>query len=241
MIAITEGRKSEVLELIKGIEKSITENNKTNSSIATICEIEFKKSEELLTSTDSLAPILRTALVINWREAAMKSRYDRFRKLFPSILDLQGLMGAIESTTAFEFCANYLNINPNPLKPEANPKYALLRTLTKGFLEYQETIRSPTEIDALRHWATKINLSNLKDDFIGKRKGVGIGVVENIRLNLGYSVIKPDRHVIGVMKYYLKIDIPFEQYNDLSALLGLNPRYLDCILFEYGKLKGIST
>ena len=75
----------------------------------------------------------------------------------------------------------------------------------------------------------------------GKRHGVGPGVVGNIKLNLGERVIKPDRHVIGVMKQFLQIDIPFDRYNEFARFIGLDPRYLDCILFEYGKLKNISA
>lgn len=97
--------------------------------------------------------------------------------------------------------------------------------------------------DAVRvfHWSERVDLSNLKDDFIGKRHGVGVGVVENIRLNLGYRIVKPDRHIIGVMKNFLQVDIPPSGYSDFARLLGIDPRYFDCILFEYGKAKSISA
>jgi hypothetical protein len=85
-----------------------------------------------------------------------------------------------------------------------------------------------------------VDLTALKSDFIGRRHGVGPGVVENIRLNLGYSVVKPDRHVIGVMQKFLKVVIPLYAYNDFATHIGVNPRYFDCLLFEYGKAKNIS-
>ena len=86
-----------------------------------------------------------------------------------------------------------------------------------------------------------MNLAELKNDPIGKRHGVGPAVVENIRLNLGDRVVKPDRHVIGVMKKFLQVDIPLDGYNEFARLIGKDPRYLDCILFEYGKAKTISA
>lgn len=230
-----------VLLLIKEIEEAIVTHGSQAHSLSHVCNIVSSKSKELLNSTDSLSPILRTALVINWKESAMQSRYKRFKELFPEVTDLQHLKKLIESINAFDFCTIYLNIKPNPTKPQANPKYALLKTLTDGFLEYKDLIGASNEMEALRHWATRVNVKDLRNDFIGRRKGVGIGVVENIRLNLGYTVIKPDRHVIGVVQHFLKLDIQPEKYLELSRALGIDARYLDCLLFEYGKLKNISA
>ncbi len=86
-----------------------------------------------------------------------------------------------------------------------------------------------------------MDLKNLKKDFIGKRHGVGPGVVGNIKLNLGERVIKLDRHVIGVMKKFLQVDISLDRYNEFASFIGMDPRYLDCLLFEYGKAKNISA
>lgn len=237
---IATEQKSEILNLLSKMEESLVVTDAGTNSIAALCEVSDKKSKLLLESIDPLTPILRTALVINWRESSMQSRYDRFRKLYPAISNLSDLQNALDSTDAMLFCKDYLDIKANPLKPDANPKYALLKTLTKGFLEYKVEFGFAAEIDAIRHWALNLKVSELKKDSIGKRKGVGIGVVENIRLNLGYPVIKPDRHVIGVMKQCFKLDIPCERYIEFATLLGLNARYLDCVLFEYGKLKKIS-
>jgi hypothetical protein len=65
-------------------------------------------------------------------------------------------------------------------------------------LEYQKFFRLSSEIKAIRHWSAKVDFANLKNDPIGKRHGVGPAVVQNIKLNLGESVGKMDRHVIGV-------------------------------------------
>jgi hypothetical protein len=43
------------------------------------------------------------------------------------------------------------------------------------------------------------------------------------------------------MKEFLKVGNPFDRYNEFASFIGLDPRYLDCILFEYGKLKNISA
>lgn len=237
---ITDFKKSEILSLLQGMENTLTASGQ---SIRDICANRIRESCLLLKSNDSLAPILRTALVINWREAAMISRYNRFRTEFPDVSCLSHLKNIIDNhhNDVLGFCRVYLNISPNPNAPHKNPKYNLLKELTNGFLGYKEEHGFATEIGALRDWCLRVDISNVKKDYIGKIKGVGIGVIENIRLNLGYSVIKPDRHVIGVMQSCFKVDIPVDRYNDFSTLLGIDRRYLDCILFEYGKLKGIST
>lgn len=144
----------------------------------------------------------------------------------------------MDNKDALDFCKTYLNINA---KTDRNPKYCLLRELTNGFLEYQKFHRLPSEIEAIRHWSAGVKLDDLKKDFIGKRHGVGPGVVGNIKLNLGERVIKPDRHVIGVMKKFLQVDIALDRYNEFASFIGMDPRYLDCLLFEYGKAKSISA
>lgn len=88
-----------------------------------------------------------------------------------------------------------------------------------------------------------MKFDDLKNDPIGKRHGVGPGVVGNIKLNLGERVVKLDRHVIGVMKKFLQLEgVPVDAYDEFAKFIGIeNPRYFDCILFEYGKAKNISA
>jgi hypothetical protein len=43
------------------------------------------------------------------------------------------------------------------------------------------------------------------------------------------------------MKKFLQVDIPLDRYNEFAGLIGKDPRYLDCLLFEYGKAKSISA
>lgn len=229
---ITSAKRLEVLSLISKIENSMSLSHSA-TSIADSCE-------RLIKSTDAVAPVLRTALVINWKESMMKQRYERFVKMFPEISSLSELKKILDDTPPLEFCKTYLDINANPSTPENNPKYRLLKELTDGFLEYQKIHSLSSEIEALRHWALNVDLCYLKSDPIGKRHGVGPGVVENIRLNLGYSVIKPDRHVIGVMQKVLQVNIPVDGYNKFAEEIGINARYLDYLLFEYGKAQNIS-
>jgi len=238
---ISNDKKQKVLSLISEIEKSTVKHDDKDIAICAVCRKITAESAELANSSDSLTPILRTSLVINWKESAMKSRYDRFRKEFPEITTLSALKRVMDSTGPLEFCKKYLNINAARSAADKNPKYCLLRELTNGFLEYQKEHGLPSEIEAIRHWSARVKDKELKRDFIGKRHGVGPGVIANIKLNLGERVIKPDRHVIGVMKKFLQVDIPFDRYNEFASFIGLDPRYLDCILFEYGKLKSIST
>jgi hypothetical protein len=191
---------------------------------------------ELLASSDAVAPVLRTALVINWRESAMKVRYERFRRQFPEIDSLAALKAAIDRTKPLDFCRTYLQINADPANPVANPKYRLLTTLTNAFLSYQASLGFQTEIEAMRDWAERVDLSNLRNDPIGMHKHVGPGTVENIRLNLGLPVVKPDRHVISTVKSALGIDVKPNEYTLLARALQQDPRYFDYILFEHGRL-----
>jgi len=238
---ISNDKKQRVLSLISEIEKSTVKHGDKDIAIDALCRNITAKSAELAKSNDSLTPILRTALVINWKESAMKVRYSRFRKEFPNITTLSALKQAMDSTDALDFCKKYLDINANSSAADKNPKYCLLRELTNGFLEYQKKLGFSSEIEAIRHWSANVNPKKLKSDCIGKLHGVGPGVIGNIKLNLGERVIKPDRHVIGVMKEFLKVDIPFDRYNEFASFIELDARYLDCILFQYGKLKKISA
>lgn len=237
---LSNEKRQDVLSRISEIENYVIRHDDKDVAICVLCNEIAAESEKLADLSDSLMPILRTALVINWRESAMKSRYNHFRKAFPEISTLSALKSVMDSTDPLDFCKRYLNINANSSAPDKNPKYCLLRELTHGFLDYQKEYGFSSEIEAIRHWSTNLKLEDLKNDFIGKRPGVGPGVVANIRLNLGEVVIKPDRHVISVMKDFLAVDIPFDRYGEFARAIGKNPRYLDCILFEYGKAKKIS-
>jgi hypothetical protein len=238
---LSDDEKQKVLSLINEIEQSIVRHPDKDIGIGSLCKSITEESAKLTKSSDSLTPILRTALVINWKESAMKVRYDRFRKKFPKITTLSALKRVMDSTDPLDFCREYLNINAASSAADRNPKYCLLKELTDGFLEYQKRYGFFSEIEAIRDWSARVKPDDLKNDPIGERHGVGPGVIGNIRLNLGERVIKPDRHVIGVMKEFLKVNIPVERYNEFASFIGLDPRYLDCILFEYGKLKNIST
>lgn len=238
---ISSEKKLEVLSRVSEIENIVVSADDRAISIGALCRTITEESAELTDSSDSLAPILRTALVINWRESAMKSRYERFVATFPEISTLSALKRVIDSTEPLEFCKTYLKINANSAAADKNPKYCLLKELTDGFLEYQKLFGLASEIEAIRHWSARVKLSDLKNDPIGRRRGVGPGVVGNIKLNLGDRVVKPDRHVIGVMQKFLQVDIPLDRYSEFARFIGKDPRYFDCILFEYGKAKKISA
>lgn len=234
---LQDHEKSQLLERFLEIERI----NVNGQPIGEIVRSVVEESEALMKATDPIAPILRTALVINWRESAMKKRYESFRHRLPDIDSLSALKAAIDETSPIDFCSNYLGIRANPEKPEKNPKYMLLKALTRGFLEYQATQKIPSEIEAIRHWADRVDIGNLKGDPIGKLHGVGPGTVENIRLNLGYSTVKPDRHVIGVAQKVLGVTSSPLQYTKLAEFIGINPRRFDSVLFEYGKAAGVSS
>lgn len=230
-----------VYDQLKRIENTSVSTGAETTTIGACCRIVATDSRSLLASTDALTPVLRTALVINWKEAAMKKRYDRFRELFPGVTTLSALKQELDSHNPLDFCHKFLLINANPLCPENNPKYRLLCELTNGFLEYQTQYQLASEIQAIRHWSARVDRSHLEDDFMGKRRGVGPGVVGNIKLNLGERTIKPDRHVIGVLRQFLNVKISFDKFDAFAAELGMDARYLDCLLFEFGKASNIAV
>jgi len=126
-------------------------------------------------------------------------------------------------------------LNINSERPEINPKYVLLKTLCEAFLEYQKEIKISDEIELLKYWATNLDLERLKDDPIGKYKGIGIGVIQNMVLSMGIPAIKPDRHVINSIKNYLGITIKTSEFSKVARLLGVSDFYFDKVLFEYSR------
>ena len=182
----------------------------------------------------SVKPIIGTALVINWEFTKLaKPRIDRFMELFPEIDSIKKLYSVILGTDPKLFLTKYLNINSD--RPERNPKYVLLKTLCEAFLEYQKEIKINNEIKLLKYWATHVDLERLKDDPIGKYKGIGIGTIQNIILSMGIPAVKPDRHVINSIKNYFGITIKTSEYPKVARLLGVSDFYFDKVLFEYSR------
>jgi hypothetical protein len=236
---LSDKGKAEIRAKLAEMEKTTVATEKQgNVPIEKLAREDAEISSSLLKSNDALMPVLRTALVINWKEKAMSSRYNHFRKSFPEITTLTQLKEAMDQEDPLAFCDAYLNIKASS---ENNPKYRLLKTLVDGFLEYCSTLGISTEIGALRHWAENVDIKNLNSDPIGRLHGVGIGVVENIRRNLGMHVIKPDRHVIGVMEKWLQLKLPPTEYGNLADSISVDRRYFDFVLFKFGQAKGISA
>ncbi len=108
---ISNEKKQEVLSLISEIENLTVKHDDKDIAIGTLCRTITAESAELAKSSDSLTPILRTALVINWKESAMKSRYERFVRCFPEISTLSALKRVMDNKGALDFCKTYLKIN----------------------------------------------------------------------------------------------------------------------------------
>lgn len=229
--------KSQFMKKFESLENQhILDANGKSITLADYCKKKLENSKRLQESTDSLTPIYKTALEINWKQSAMKKRLEYFRENFPEVNSLEKMHEIIISTDPLVFCKKYLLINANPHKPDKNPKYRLLQELIIGFLEYREINQIDTEIESIRHWANNVQLNDLKNDIIGKRPGIGIGVVENIRLNLGMDTIKPDRHVLNVLMYEFGfMNIQNNELLNLATEIGINKFYMDRVLFEYGR------
>jgi len=232
--------KQKFYERFSQLEKEYIQNeNGETVNIKAYCSQKLQNTQNLMVSTDALTPVLKTALVINWKTVAMQKRIKRFQNLYPEIDSLEKMQNLLNTMDALLFCKRYLDINVNPAKPDKNPKYVLLKNLVNGFLDYKDAFKLSSEIQALRHWADNLNP---KSDFIGRLNGVGPGVVENIRLNLGYHVIKPDRHVFGVLEKEFGLNwIEYTDFLILAKELEINAFYLDRVLFEYGRKLHISS
>jgi hypothetical protein len=135
---ISNDKKRKVLSRIKEIESFIISRGDPAITIGSLRKAIAAESAELAKSSDSLTPILRTALVINWKESAMKSRYERFVRKFPEISTLSALKRKMDHTEPLDFCKIYLNINANRLAAEKNPKYCLLRGLNRRLFGISE-------------------------------------------------------------------------------------------------------
>jgi hypothetical protein len=84
---LSNEKRQEVLSRISEIESFVIKHDDKDVAICALCNKKAAESEKLTELSDSLMPILRTALVINWRESAMKSdttisgrRFRRYRR-----------------------------------------------------------------------------------------------------------------------------------------------------------------
>ena len=113
MISISERQKAQILSKIIEIENFALSPSDGGITVRAFGERIMAECAELANSSDSVTPVFRTALVINWPEKAMESRYKRFRELFPQITTLSHLKHAMDSSSALSFCKRYLDINAN--------------------------------------------------------------------------------------------------------------------------------
>jgi hypothetical protein len=222
-------KRFKMLEDFVGTDDSTGERNKLSI-------LASKREKVFLTSKLKMSsyPLIEVSLVINWNYTKLaKPRIDRFKKDFPEIKTISQLDQLLKSTLPGVFLKKYLGINSS--NPERNPKYNLLKSLVKGFIEYQKQTGIENEIKMLYHWGDHIILKNYKEDPVGKQPGVGQGVIQNLSLCLGMQVLKPDRHVINTIKNQLKLDVSPIEFPELAKELGVSPLYLDKVLFEYGR------
>lgn len=242
MSILNSKEQQEFLKKFKILEDFIGTDDRTGKR-APLRELALdreKRWQDKLEQKSSLFPVFNVSLTINWDfEKLAKPRIDRFKKLYPEITSLQELKNRLNEEGPKLFIKKYMDIEADPKNPDKNPKFALLKTLIDGFLSYQKKFGFINEYEALRHWADNLNLKEYKQDYIGCRKGVGLGTIQNIKLNMGYNVVKPDRHVRNVLKTFFDVDIEFYQHDELARELDFTPLYFDKVLFEYGRNKGL--
>ena len=227
-------------EKIQGLKCFLTEienlyvTNENDS--VTIRQLALRRQKEAVEcdklSKSPVDSVVSTALVINWGEELARPRIKHFKK--KQINSIEMLYETILNTEPKLFLKEYLDINSD--KPTYNPKYKLLKTLCQAFLKYKTKHNFESEIEAMIHWADNLDIKDLDNDTVGKNYGVSYGVVQNIKLTLGYNVIKPDRHVLKILKERLNKTIKPQELSELAVDLEMSELYLDTLLFEYGKL-----
>lgn len=207
----------------------------------TLKELGDKRLKEILsidkTKISPVYPVVSTALAIRSRESAAIKRKKRFFEKFPEITSLEKLKIVLETTDPRDFLSTYLDIKSNLPDPTQNPKYARLKNLCNGFLEYKSAKNIDSEIDAILDWAEKVDVHQLDNDIIGSKNGIGPATIQNIRLTLKFNEIKGDVNVLNVLKDEVKIIVKSENVDEIASQLGIPKIYLDTLLFEYGKLK----
>lgn len=236
-----------IITKIKQIESEVLDNS-IHPNIKAWCDDALLKSNELRNSTDSLTPVLRASFssLISDKKSR-ESHYNHFKSLCSDITTLSELKSLMDKTEPQTFCEKYLDLKVTKIKLAGKTqKYLVFKELTDGFLAYKEQFGFLSEIAALRHWSLNINRRNLKNDFIGKRPGIGPAVINNIRLQLGDRELETSDRAFEVIQGFFglytdrTIYISSEDaFAEVADAINVDPEYLDCLLNRFGAIHPI--
>jgi len=181
---------------------------------------------------DPAEVLLNTVLAMRqrWEETA-EPRLEAFRKNYPrtkTIYDLKKLMGSISEK---EFCGKIFKMK---IKQSPNWRYEMLRRMMIAFIHYQDEKGFTSDYDAMKNWAQRCDISNIKKDIIGALPNVGLATIQNMRICLGINTVKPDVHIKNVLKK-LKLGNEVETCELISELTGYSCLELDQIFWLYDR------
>ena len=174
--------------------------------------------------------IVTTVLAMRqkWRETA-KPRVEDFKMKYSDIRTLRDLELLMESMSEREFCKSVLGLR---IAETPFPRYARLREFVEAFLTYQEETGIEDDWEAMKDWARNVDVNNVKNDIVGKIKGVNLATVQNLRLLCGIDTVKPDVHVKNVLKE-IGLGNEVGVVELLSELTGYSSLELDQIFWHW--------
>ncbi len=180
---------------------------------------EFSYSNAALICIDAVLSINRRY------DSFVKPRVERFAQCYPEITRLEQLQDLIAQHGYEDF-----HVVWNYRHPE---RVRLLHQLVDWFITYRQTTTFEADLDAMKHWAVHAPLANLGVTGI---KGIGFATAQYIRMMLGVSTIKPDRHIKHAIRDGLGHSLSNVQVVELAELaarrLGVPVNALDYAIWE---------
>lgn len=95
------------------------------------------------------------------------------------------------------------------------------------------------DYEVMEKWALKANYLNIKEDIIGRIKGIGIATFQHLRMNYGANTVKPDQRVKEVLnrefKLYADSDMEYISIvEQIARIIGKSALYVDQVFVNYG-------
>lgn len=176
--------------------------------------------------------LLNTALAIRqrWKET-VEPRLAAFKKNYPSTRTVYDLRMLVDSMNEYDFCKNGFGMH---ITETPNRRYKMLKDMIAVFIKYQEEKGFSSDKEAMKDWAEKCNLSNLKNDIIGRLPNVGLATVQNLRICMGMNTLKPDVHIKNALKE-IGLGNDADLCDLVSELTGYSPLELDQIFWHWDR------
>jgi hypothetical protein len=181
---------------------------------------EFSYQNPVLVCTDAVLSINRKY------GSFVKPRLDYFVQHYPDVTQLEQMLELIQrhGYEGFQVVWNYKH--PDRVR--------LLERVLNWFVAYRNSTTFQNDIDAMRHWADTTSLDDLG---ITSVEGIGFATAQYIRMLLGVSTIKPDRHILRAVQDGVGHTLPNVQVVALAEQtaqqLGTDVNKLDYAIWDY--------